>query len=61
MKTCSQVKPLPKDEFLDSLRALNKKYPEYENILTFLIDNLEQGKKSEIQEKLKRFSESKDW
>ncbi len=45
---------LRQDLFLEQIKSLKREYPEYANILDFLIEKLEQGKHEKIQQKLKQ-------
>jgi hypothetical protein len=48
------------DRFVESLKNMQSKYPEYSQILKFLIEQVQQGKVAAVQAKLQQLREE-DW
>lgn len=48
------------DRFIESLRDMQSKFPEYSQILELLIQQVQQGKSAAIQAKLQQLREE-DW
>lgn len=45
------------NKFLENLQSLQNKYPEYQNILQLLIEQIEQGKEARIQMVLRQLQD----
>ena len=48
------------DKFLESLKDLQSEYSEYGNVLKLLIEQMTQGKASQVQAKLQQMKDE-DW